>query len=64
MSTHECPWCNRPLLRHLRQNRLYWFCQGCWQEVPVLLSDTLPIPTIPKDNLASQPQELRKVSLR
>ncbi|MBW4492165.1 MAG: hypothetical protein KME26_03565 [Oscillatoria princeps RMCB-10] len=61
MSTHQCPWCNRLLLRHLRQNRLYWFCQGCWQEVPVLLSDTLPIP---KDNLASQPQELRKVSLR
>ncbi|GAB4426919.1 MAG: hypothetical protein OHK0035_03410 [Cyanobacteria bacterium J069] len=31
-----CPCCSEPLLRHARQNRVYWFCTHCWQEMPNL----------------------------
>lgn len=24
------------MLRHIRQQQLYWFCRTCWQEMPSL----------------------------
>ena len=34
MST--CPCCSDQLIRHVRQNQIYWFCPSCWQEMPDL----------------------------
>ncbi len=36
MSANNCPCCGNSLLRHIRHNEVYWFCQSCWQEVPLL----------------------------
>ncbi|MBW4507031.1 MAG: hypothetical protein KME64_11015 [Scytonematopsis contorta HA4267-MV1] len=36
MIGNSCPCCGSPLLRHVRQSEIYWFCKSCWQEVPVL----------------------------
>ncbi|MEO1372862.1 MAG: hypothetical protein AAFW70_00770 [Cyanobacteria bacterium J06635_10] len=33
---NNCPCCGGSLLRHVRHSELYWFCQNCWQELPVL----------------------------
>ena len=33
---NSCPCCSSQLLRHARQNRVYWFCPHCWQEMPDL----------------------------
>jgi hypothetical protein len=30
-----CPCCSNQMLRHIRQNQVYWFCRQCWQEMPV-----------------------------
>lgn len=35
---NSCPCCSNQLLRHARQNRVYWFCSHCWQEMPDLSS--------------------------
>ncbi|MEA5598688.1 hypothetical protein [Rivularia sp. UHCC 0363] len=34
--TNSCPCCGSSPLRHIRNGELYWFCQNCWQEVPIL----------------------------
>jgi uncharacterized Zn finger protein (UPF0148 family) len=39
MTTNSCPCCGNPLLRHVRHQGVYWFCQSCWQEVPLLCSN-------------------------
>lgn len=31
-----CPCCSSPLLRQVRQQRVYWFCRSCWQEMPLI----------------------------
>jgi ribosomal protein L37AE/L43A len=36
IKTNNCPCCSGSLLRHVRQNELYWLCQNCGQEVPLL----------------------------
>lgn len=33
-STANCPVCSGSMLRHARQNRLYWYCSHCRQEMP------------------------------
>ncbi|NET10318.1 MAG: hypothetical protein F6K16_37590 [Symploca sp. SIO2B6] len=33
-----CPCCSERLLRHSRQNKVYWFCIHCHQEMPNLSS--------------------------
>jgi hypothetical protein len=33
---NNCPCCSNQLLRHLRQNEVYWFCRSCRQEMPLL----------------------------
>lgn len=33
---NTCPCCSAQLLRHARQNSVYWFCPDCWQEMPDL----------------------------
>lgn len=33
---NSCPCCSSQLLRHARQNRIYWFCSHCWEEMPDL----------------------------
>ncbi|MDX2228285.1 MAG: hypothetical protein NW220_01515 [Leptolyngbyaceae cyanobacterium bins.349] len=30
----NCPCCSTPMLRHIRQQQVYWFCRECWQEMP------------------------------
>ncbi|NMG08091.1 hypothetical protein DP117_14815 [Brasilonema sp. UFV-L1] len=32
---NNCPCCSRPLLRHIRNQEIYWFCRSCWQVMPV-----------------------------
>lgn len=36
MTQHSCPFCDYPLLRHIRPGKLYWFCRHCYHEVPVV----------------------------
>ncbi|NWF60580.1 MAG: hypothetical protein HXY43_15290 [Fischerella sp.] len=36
MGSNTCPCCGGSLLRHVRQSEVYWFCQTCRQEVPLL----------------------------
>jgi len=31
-----CPCCSHQMLRHVRHQRVYWFCRQCWQEMPLL----------------------------
>jgi hypothetical protein len=33
---NNCFCCSGKLLRHIRGTGIYWFCPGCWQEVPDL----------------------------
>ncbi|MBD2040351.1 hypothetical protein [Microcoleus sp. FACHB-672] len=35
---NACPCCSNQLLRHARNNGVYWFCSHCWQEMPDLSS--------------------------
>lgn len=42
VENNNCPCCGNPLLRHIRQRGVYWFCTSCWQEVPVLAISKLP----------------------
>ncbi|WP_169218857.1 hypothetical protein [Brasilonema sp. UFV-L1] len=35
-TTYGCPCCSGSLLRHVRHTGVYWFCQSCRQEVPLL----------------------------
>ena len=30
----SCPCCSDNMLRHIRSNRMYFFCPSCWQEMP------------------------------
>ncbi len=30
----DCPCCCNKLMRHACNNRIYWFCRFCWQEMP------------------------------
>lgn len=30
----HCPCCGYSLLRNTRGNKVYWFCDHCWQEMP------------------------------
>jgi hypothetical protein len=43
-SAHLCPCCTQTLLRHIRANKIYWFCDYCYQEMPVLDSIFPAIP--------------------
>lgn len=36
-----CPCCSSSLLRHVRHNTIYWYCQHCHQEMPNLESIVL-----------------------
>ena len=36
-----CPCCSNQLLRHFRHQQLYWFCQTCRQEMPVVEQPSL-----------------------
>ena len=47
-----CPCCSRVLLRHLGNDRIYWFCRNCYQEMPNLNF------TIDKKTVASYQTEL------
>lgn len=41
---YSCPCCGGFLLRHVRSGELYWFCQSCRQEVPLLTVNSSPKP--------------------
>jgi len=32
----QCPCCSTAMLRHVRNQKVYWFCPECWQEMPDL----------------------------
>ncbi len=34
--TQDCLCCEHKLLRHIRNNRVYWFCRRCWRDMPCL----------------------------
>ncbi|HLO51416.1 MAG TPA: hypothetical protein VK211_23590 [Kamptonema sp.] len=34
MLISTCPCCSTTLLRHIRSQRVYWFCRHCYQEMP------------------------------
>ncbi|MGF1478556.1 MAG: hypothetical protein ACFB4I_03585 [Cyanophyceae cyanobacterium] len=34
MSTKSCPCCQGTLLRHIRCNKIYWYCSSCRQNMP------------------------------
>lgn len=37
MPKSACPYCSSPqLLRHIRDNRIFWWCANCRREVPRL----------------------------
>lgn len=42
MRNNTCPCCGGSLLRHVRPGGVYWFCQSCWQEVPLLAVSQVP----------------------
>lgn len=42
MIVNNCPCCGGSLLRHVRHSELYWFCQNCRQEVPLLTVSRIP----------------------
>ncbi len=31
---NNCHICSDLMLRHIRQNKIYWFCSSCYQEIP------------------------------
>lgn len=31
---NNCICCHSQLIRHLEQDRMYWFCPRCYQEMP------------------------------
>ncbi|HAG80863.1 MAG TPA: hypothetical protein DCL61_06750 [Cyanobacteria bacterium UBA12227] len=33
---NNCPCCSAQLLRHIRDNHIYWLCPRCRQAMPVL----------------------------
>lgn len=36
VGSFTCSCCSRPLLRHIRSSHIYWYCNRCHQEMPVL----------------------------
>jgi len=38
---NTCPCCSHPLLRHVHNHEVYWFCRNCWQEMPILSREIL-----------------------
>ncbi len=32
---HECPCCCYPLMQHIENNKICWFCNRCWATMPV-----------------------------
>lgn len=35
-ATIICPCCSHTLLRHIRHQKITWFCKKCWQDMPLL----------------------------
>jgi len=50
---NSCPCCSHKLLRHIRQQNVYWFCSHCRQEMPNLEYSS-------KKAIALSPQLARK----
>ncbi len=55
LKTNTCNCCGSSLLRHVRQEGVYWFCSSCWQEVPVLNCRHLPLPEAIPNVVQTQP---------
>lgn len=36
VKANTCPCCDNKLLRHISANKIYWFCQHCRQEMPLI----------------------------
>ncbi|WP_416670146.1 hypothetical protein [Egbenema bharatensis] len=35
-----CPCCSHPLLRHIRNHQVAYFCRHCWQDMPLCETPT------------------------
>ncbi len=35
-SMNQCPCCSNTLLKHWKNNQIYWYCSACRQEMPNL----------------------------
>ncbi len=48
---NQCPCCSHTLLKHWKNNQIYWYCSACRQEMPNLeltgSLETVP-PKIPR----------------
>ncbi|MBW4644824.1 MAG: hypothetical protein KME23_17840 [Goleter apudmare HA4340-LM2] len=55
MRANTCPCCGGSLLRHVRHSELYWFCQSCRQEVPLLTISRLSNVETRNTGVVSQP---------
>lgn len=56
----DCPCCANRMLRHIRNQQLYWFCRSCWQVMPVLNS---PMPNYAPSSLNKNLQPASLYSL-
>jgi ribosomal protein L37AE/L43A len=55
----DCPCCSNRMLRHFRQQQVYWFCRECWQEMPVYnLNQYCLLPSIATVNKSLVPKNL------
>jgi hypothetical protein len=57
---NNCPCCSNQLLRHLRQNEVYWFCRTCRQEMPLLNLSQCSFSQKVKVKIAKLPRGLYK----
>jgi hypothetical protein len=37
---NHCPCCAYPMLQHLRDRQVHWFCRHCWAEMPNIEANT------------------------
>lgn len=60
----SCPCCSDNMLRHIRSNRVYFFCPSCWQEMPDSIAEkdsSLPINQVMELVISRQKRTLAKV---
>ncbi|ASC70561.1 hypothetical protein XM38_015010 [Halomicronema hongdechloris C2206] len=41
-----CPCCTNHLMRHIRNQEVYWFCRHCWQAMPAADDGRLAIASL------------------
>ncbi len=57
---NSCPCCSQTMLRHVRNNQIYWYCPSCHQEMPNFDTYFFPEYFDKKDNFVRLYQEKQK----